>query len=142
MPKINRLQLGGFITVACAAVISFNSIEHLAAVAGFGWTSWLFPVVLDVVFGIAVDVWMRRVAGSWQWGAALSVVAIVLSLAANTADHWLTTHTMLAAVMGAVPPLMLAGLLVVFHRHAAAVATKTRRTPARRRSSQKLRSAA
>jgi hypothetical protein len=49
--------------------------------------------------------------------ACLSLFAVGLSLAANVAD-WLYVGTG-AAVLGAVPPLMLAALLLTMHYHAA-----------------------
>lgn len=130
--KTNRLHIGGFITVACTATLSFTSTQHLAAMAGFGWTSWLFPIGIDAVAAVAMDIWMRRVAKSWQWAAVLACLAIAESLAANVADHWLTTHTILAAILGSIPPLMLAGLLIVIHRHAATLARRRRRAPQRK----------
>lgn len=131
--KLNRLHVGAFVTIACTAALSFTSTQHLAAMAGFGWSSWLFPITLDAVAAVAMDVWMRRVKDSWHWAAALSGLTIALSLAANVADHWYSTHTVLATVLGAVPPLVLAGLLVVMHRHAAALAKRRQRSAAARK---------
>lgn len=133
MKDIDRLRAGASVTIACTGTISFTSVEHLAYMAGFGWTSWLYPVVLDVVAAVGTDVWLRRLVKSWQWGAILACLAITLSLAANTLDHWLTTHTVLAAVLGAVPPGVLAVLLVVVHKHGAALAMTTKRKAPRKR---------
>lgn len=112
-----RLRILAAVTVTATAAISFTSIQHLAAVNGFGAASWLFPLTLDAAAAVGLDLWARR-ARAWREAAWLAMVAIGLSLVANTLDHWITTGTVLAAVLGAFPPAMLGGLLLVLHRHA------------------------
>lgn len=116
--KLRRARLRGlaFITVAATAVISFSSVQHLAEAMRFGWLSWLFPVTLDAVAAFGMDVWMRR-SKAQHSAATLALSAITLSLAANVTDHYQSTHLVLAAVLGAIPPAMLAALLLVLHRH-------------------------
>lgn len=114
----NRLRILAVITVMSTGIISFGSIEHLASShdGGFTWMSWLFPLCLDAVAAVGVDLWLTR-SKAWRGASVLALSAIAMSLAANTADHWLTTHTVLAGILGAVPPAMLAALLIVLHRH-------------------------
>lgn len=111
-----RLRAFAAITITSAAIISFQSVRHLAEMAGFGWLAWLFPLTLDAVAAFGMDVWIRR-SRAWREAAALAMVAISGSLVANVVDHWLTQQSVLAAVLGAVPPAMLAALLFVLHRH-------------------------
>lgn len=110
-----RLRLLGFLTVVAAAVISFDSVRHLAESNGFGWQSWLFPLTIDAVAAVGMDLWMRR-SPAWRAAATLALVAIAGSLAANVADHAARGGPG-AGVLGAVPPASLAALLWVFHRH-------------------------
>ncbi|HEY2101451.1 MAG TPA: DUF2637 domain-containing protein [Pseudonocardia sp.] len=115
-----RLRIGALIVVACAAAISFMSSRDLAVMAHFGWLSWLFPVCLDAVAAVALDIWIRRTAAQ-RIAGWLGMTAITLSTASNAADHYLSTGMVLAAVLGVVPPAMLAWLLLVLHKHATPV---------------------
>lgn len=117
MTAVWRLRALAAVTVAATAAISFTSIQHLAAVNGFGAMSWLFPLTLDAAAAVGLDLWARR-ARAWREAAGLAMVAVTLSLMANVIDHWLLTGSVLAAVLGAFPPAMLGGLLLVLHRHA------------------------
>lgn len=117
MTGVWRLRVLAAVTVAATAAISFTSIQHLAASSGFGLGSWLFPLTLDAVAAVGLDLWARR-ARAWREAAVLAMVAILLSLAANIVDHWITTGSVLAAVLGAFPPAALGGMLLVLHRHA------------------------
>jgi hypothetical protein len=120
-----RLRTFAALTIASAAVVSFDSIKHLAEYAGFpGWLPWLFPLTLDAVAAYGMDLWVQR-SPAWKQARALALAAIFGSLLANIADHWLTARTVLPAVLGAVPPAMLAALLAVAHRHASGTATRT-----------------
>jgi hypothetical protein len=112
-----RLRIFAALTVASAAVISFVSIKHLAEYAGFGEFSWLFPLTLDAVAAFGMDLWVTH-SPAWKRARALALTAIIGSLIANITDHWLSTGTVLPAVLGAVPPGMLAALLAVLHQHA------------------------
>jgi hypothetical protein len=119
-----RLRLFAAATIVSAAVISFDSIRHLAESAGFGPLAWLFPLTLDAVAAYGMDLWVRRSAAMKQ-ARALALAAIFLSLAANVADHWLAQRSVLGALLGAIPPAMLAALLSVAHRHGTGVDQQT-----------------
>lgn len=123
-----RLRIFAAVTIVSAAVISFDSIRHLADYAGFGELSWLFPLTLDAVAAFGMDLWVRR-SPAWKQARALALVSILGSTVANIADHWISSGTILPAVLGAVPPAMLAALLAVLHRHGAGVAGQDRTGP-------------
>jgi hypothetical protein len=116
-----RLRIFAAITIASAAVISFESLKHLAEYAGFGHFAWLFPATLDAVAAFGMDLWVTR-SPAWKQARALALAAIGGSLIGNIADHWISQGTVLPAVLGAVPPGMLAALLAVLHRHASGTA--------------------
>jgi hypothetical protein len=115
--SVARLRIFAGLTIAAAAAISFESIRHLAVIGGFGTLSILFPLTLDAVAAYGMDLWVRRSPAARQakW---LALAAIFGSLIANVVDHWLTQRAVLGAVLGAVPPGMLAALLAVAHKHA------------------------
>jgi hypothetical protein len=114
--RLLRLRALALLTVAGTAWISFSSSQDLAVRAGFGLRSWAFPICLDAVAAFAVDVWMRR-SPAQRPAATLALTAIGLSLASNVADHYITAGTVLAALLGGIPPAMLAWLLLVLHKH-------------------------
>jgi hypothetical protein len=121
LPAMSTTRLRAFATlpVVSAAVISFESVRHLAESAGFGPLAWLFPLTLDAAVAFGTDLWIRKErSAAMSQARLLALVVIVLSLAANVADHWLTTRSVLAAVLGAIPPAVLAAMLAVMHRHA------------------------
>jgi uncharacterized protein DUF2637 len=111
-----RLRIMAFITVADTGLISYVSTRNLAERWGFETLSWLYPLCLDAVAAVGMDLWMSnspaKRAAKW-----LALFAVALSLAANVVD-WLYVGPG-AAVLGAVPPLMLAALLLTLHRHVA-----------------------
>jgi hypothetical protein len=111
-----RLRIMAFITIADTGLISYVSTRNLAERWGFGTLSWLYPLCLDAVAAVVMDLWMSnspaKRAAKW-----LALFAVALSLAANVVD-WLYVGPG-AAVLGAVPPLMLAALLLTLHRHSA-----------------------
>jgi hypothetical protein len=115
--SVARLRIFAGLTIAAAAAISFESIRHLAVIGGFGTLAILFPLTLDAVAAYGMDLWVRRSPAARQakW---LALSAIFGSLVANVVDHWLTQRAVLGAVLGAVPPGMLAALLAVAHKHA------------------------
>lgn len=117
-----RLRIFAAITIAATAVISFDSIRHLAEYAHFGKLSWIFPLTLDAVAAFGMDLWVTR-SPAWKQARALALAAILGSLVGNIVDHWITSKDPLPAVLGAVPPGMLAALLAVLHRHASGTAT-------------------
>jgi hypothetical protein len=69
-----------------------------------------------------MDLWVTR-SPAWKQARALALAAIGGSLVGNIADHWISQGTVLPAVLGAVPPGMLAALLAVLHRHASGAAS-------------------
>lgn len=125
--RIARLRFLSFITITSTAVISFSSVMHLAEFAGFGWLSSWFPITLDAVAACGMDIWMRR-SKAQHIAGALALAAIGGSLAANVAWHYLSTGLVLAAILGAVPPIMLAWLLLTLHAHGTISTTRIDKT--------------
>ena len=123
LPRVSsaRPRIFAALIIVAAAVISFESLKHLAEYAGFGRLSWLFPVTLDAVAAFGMDLWITR-SPAWRKARALALAAILGSLAGNIADHWISQGTILPAVLGAVPPGALAWLLAVLHSHGAGTA--------------------
>lgn len=111
-----RLRIMTFITVFDTGLISYVSTRNLAERWGFGTLSWLYPLCLDAVAAVGMDLWMSN-SPAKRAAACLSLTAVTLSLAANVAD-WLYVGPG-AAVLGAVPPLTLAALLFTLHVHTA-----------------------
>lgn len=111
-----RLRIMAFVTIADTGIISYVSTRNLAERWGFGPLSWLYPLCLDAVAAVGMDLWMSN-SPAKRSAACLSLFAVGLSLAANVAD-WLYIGPG-AAVLGAVPPLMLAALLLTMHYHTA-----------------------
>jgi uncharacterized protein DUF2637 len=116
-----RLRLMAFITITDAGLISYVSTRNLADRWGFGSLSWLYPLCLDAVAAVGMDLWMSG-SPAKRAAARLTLTAVALSLAANIAD-WLYVGVG-AAVLGAVPPLMLAALLLTMHVHSAGTLTR------------------
>lgn len=112
----SRLRLLAFVTVVAAAVVSFSSLHDLAFYAGFGGKSWLFPLCLDAVAALSIDVWLSGSAAARR-GKWLAMAAILGSLAGNAADWWIKSASFLSAGLGIVPPAALALVLLVLHKH-------------------------
>ncbi|MGB3439488.1 MAG: DUF2637 domain-containing protein [Actinophytocola sp.] len=119
-----RLRLMAFITIADTGLISYVSTRNLAERWGFGSLSWLYPLCLDAVAAVGMDLWMSG-SPAKRAAARLTLAAVGLSLAANIAD-WLYVGIG-AAALGAVPPLMLAALLLTMHVHSAGTAARDER---------------
>ena len=68
-------------------IISYVSTRNLAERSGFGPLSWLYPLCLDAVAAVGMDLWMSN-SPAERPAAWLSLFAVGLSLAANVAD-WL-----------------------------------------------------
>jgi hypothetical protein len=115
-----RLRTLTAVTIGVALVLSFSSIKQLAVHAGWGQRSWLFPILVDVVAAAAYEVWMS-VSPARKPAARLAAFAVASSLTANVTDWWINQATVLAAVLGALPPIMLAWLLYVVHVHRSGV---------------------
>lgn len=122
-----RLRLMAFITIADTGLISYVSTRNLAERWGFGTLSWLYPLCLDAVAAVGMDLWMSG-SPAKRAAARLTLVAVGLSLVANIAD-WLYVGVG-AAALGAVPPLMLAALLLTMHVHSAGIAARVEQEPA------------
>jgi hypothetical protein len=117
--QTGRIRLMAFITIADTGLISYVSTRNLAERWGFGALSWLYPLCLDAVAAVGMDLWISG-SPAKRAAARLTLAAVSLSLAANIAD-WLYVGVG-AAVLGAVPPLMLAALLLTMHVHSSATA--------------------
>ena len=116
-----RIRLLAFVTIAVTAVISFSSLRNLADRAGFHDLAWLFPVCLDAVAALGVELWLGNSLAR-RGARNLALGAIVLSTAGNIYDWGIrsklwTSGLWLAPALGAVPPLGLAFLLLVLHWH-------------------------
>jgi Protein of unknown function (DUF2637) len=111
-----RLRLMAAATVGCDAVFSYVSTRNLAERFGFGWLSWLFPLCLDATAAVGMELWLSR-SPAQRPAKWLALAAIALSLAANFIDWRLAQNSWGSAVLGAVPPAMLALQLLVLHQH-------------------------
>jgi hypothetical protein len=116
-----RIRLLAFVTIAVTAVISFSSLRNLADRAGFHNLAWLFPVCLDAVAALGMDLWLSN-SPARRGARTLALGAIVLSTAGNVFDWGIRSAlwavpVWLAPVLGAIPPIGLASLLLVLHQH-------------------------
>jgi hypothetical protein len=116
-----RIRLLAFVTIAVTAVISFSSLRNLADRAGFHDLAWLFPVCLDAVAALGVELWLSRSPARGQ-AATLALSAISLSTAGNVYDWGIRSQLWavpdwLAPALGSIPPVGLAALLLVLHCH-------------------------
>lgn len=124
--QVWRIRILASITIAVTAVISFSSLRNLADRAGWGDLSWLFPVCLDAVAALAVELWLSN-SPARRGARLLALSAIVLSTVGNVFDWGIRSNlwpvpVWLAPALGAVPPVGLGFLLLVLHVH-------TRSTP-------------
>ena len=103
-------------TIGCDATFSYVSTQSLAERFGFGWLSWLFPLCLDATAAVGMELWLSR-SPAQRPAKWLALSAIALSLAANMVDWLLAQNSWRSAVLGAVPPAMLAAQLLVLHQH-------------------------
>jgi hypothetical protein len=114
---VTRLRLFATLPVASAAIISFDSVRHLAESAGFGPLAWLFPLTMDAAVAFGTDLWIRRKqSAAMSKARALALTVMAGSLVANTVDHYMT-GSILGGLLGAVPPTVLAWMLLVLHQH-------------------------
>ncbi len=112
----SRLRLMAAATIGCSATFSYVSTQSLAERFGFGWLSWLFPLCLDATAAVGMELWLSR-SPAQRPAKWLALSAIALSLAANMVDWLLAQNSWRSAVLGAVPPAMLAAQLLVLHQH-------------------------
>src|SRR6185436_5316696 len=119
-----RIRVLAFVTIAVTAVISFSSLRNLAERAGFHDLAWLFPVCLDAVAALGMDLWLSN-SPARRSAAVMALGAIALSTAGNIFDWSIRAKLdhidplWLAPALGAIPPIGLASLLLVLHRHSA-----------------------
>lgn len=107
--------VGLFVVAVAAAVLSFASLRHLAAICGTSERlAWLLPVAIDAAAVVATRVWLsRRVpAGARHQARRLAIGAIVLSVVGNAADHVLSAFRIVppwyaVVAVGAVAPAVL-----------------------------------
>jgi len=105
------------LVIAVAAVWSFDALSNLAEHVGFGPLSWMFPLCIDAVAALGMDIWMTR-APAWKLGRVLALAAITVSLAGNILDWAVRSAYPLAMGLGAIPPIALAAVLGVTHSNA------------------------
>jgi hypothetical protein len=119
-----RLRLFAAMPVIAAAWISFDSIRHLAEAVGFGSVlSWFFPLTIDACIAYGTDLWIRRERSpAMRQARALALTSMAISMAANAVDHYMTSRLWEAAVLGALPPAVLAVMLLVLQQHSHGVA--------------------
>ena len=134
-----RLRVVAAATIGCDAVFSYVSTRNLAERFGFGWLSWLFPLCLDATAAVGMELWLSR-SPAQRPAKWLALSAIALSLAANMTDWYLAQNSWGSAVLGAVPPAMLAAQLLVLHKHESGQ-PRPRRTPATPASASRRRAA-
>lgn len=102
------LKDGTLIHYGFATVLSFGHIHDLAAAHGqSGWKAWCYPPSVDLLI---YSGWRRIRSGHGVgigWFAFL--FGIFVSLAANVAESYYTTHSLVGVVIGVYPSL---GMLV------------------------------
>lgn len=112
---MNKLkQLGSFLKdgtavhYGFATVLSFGHIHDLAAAHGqSGWKAWCYPPSVDLLI---YSGWRRIRSGHSRaigWFAFL--FGIFVSLGANVAESYYTTHSLVGVIIGVYPSL---GMLV------------------------------
>lgn len=102
--------LGAGALLACTAILSFTTLADLAARGAYtDWRKWLWPLSVDLAGVVAVRIWLARglATSARRTGLMLALAVIVISTAGNALEHLWQGGT-LAAVMGSVPPLVLA----------------------------------
>jgi hypothetical protein len=104
------------VAIGCDAAFSYVSTRNLAERLGLGSLSWLFPLCLDATAAVGMELWLSR-SPAQREAKWLALSAIAMSLAANFFDWWLAQDNWRPAVLGAVPPAMLAAQLLVLHKH-------------------------
>jgi hypothetical protein len=116
-PRLYLRRFLAFLVISVAAVWSFDALRNLAEHVGFGPLSWMFPLCIDAVAALGMDIWMSR-APAWKLGRVLALAAIAVSLLGNVLDWWVRSADPLAMGLGAIPPIALAAVLGVIHSNA------------------------
>lgn len=120
MTRRDPLLLVGLGAVWLAAMVaSFATLASLAGVAGWaGRSAWLLPACIDALGMAAGRVWMSPKAPerSRVYARAVTLVAVGLSVLGNAAGHmvgtgYLRPGLVLVVLVGAVPPVSLAGVV-------------------------------
>lgn len=114
-PSIKTIEIIGRLTAILVVIIamaafglSFDALRDLAVVSGVmkNGEAWLFPVIVDggiVVFSLAAL--RASLAGTdRRWFMSLVITVTLISIGLNIAH---TRSGLLAAVMAAMPPLLL-----------------------------------
>jgi hypothetical protein len=109
-----------------AAVVSYEHLRHVAAVAGEGWRAWLLPLSVDGLLVAASMVMLTRrrqgrPAGALAWGSLL--LGIAASVAANVASAEATLVARLVAAWSPVALLLAVELLLQLLHPAHSAAT-------------------
>ncbi|ANZ35554.1 hypothetical protein BBK82_05120 [Lentzea guizhouensis] len=107
--------MGAAVLLASVAVLSFSTLMELAVRGGYtDWRKWLWPLSLDAAAMVALRYWLARglPASARRTGLALALVVIILSTGGNALEHW-WQGGLLAAVMGSIPPLVLAAVALL-----------------------------
>lgn len=111
-----RLRLFAAVIIVATAWISFTSLANLASHFGFGPRAWLFPITVDAVAAFGMDIWLVS-RSPHKTGRNLALFAILCSIVGNVCDWLISQGSWQAGVLGAVPPAMLAWVLLTLHRH-------------------------
>lgn len=102
----------GLVALAAAA-LSYQSLMHLGELAGYGWLSPLYPVVVDAGAAASCAAWLHT---RGRQALAMTWCLLAVSVLLNGTTHFLeSTHTapswLLVVAVAAVPPTVL-GLCV------------------------------
>lgn len=103
------------VVAAAAAVLSFASLDGLAALCGTpARLSWLLPISIDAAAVVATRVWLRPGAPDRvrRFARTLAITALGLSVMGNGTEHWLVAFHVAppwwaVVAVAAVPPAVL-----------------------------------
>lgn len=121
------------VVAAAAAVLSFASLDGLAALCGTpARLSWLLPISIDAAAVVATRVWLRPGAPGRvrRFARTLAIAALGLSVMGNGMAHWLVAFHVAppwwaVVAVAAVPPVVLGAVAHL----AAIVVTQDGRQP-------------
>ncbi len=115
------VRLLAALPVGGSLVISFAGLADLARSARItGHLAYIWPLSLDAAGVVASMIWLdqRMPAPARKAARGLALATIVLSVAGNSLQHWLIEHgqrphVLIQMAVGAVPPMVLFGMLHV-----------------------------
>lgn len=111
----DALRDGTVIHYGFATVLSFGHIHDLAAAHGqAGWKAWCYPPSVDLLIYAGYRR-IRSAPGAIGWFAFL--FGILVSLAANIVESYLTTHSVIGVVIGLYPSLGMLVATLLGHTH-------------------------